>query len=539
HPTVPALDGKVLDDPKFNCALGKKENLFKAFVDVCERDGEGFVDYLWPKPTKDGLTTDQPKLSYVRLNKEWGWIVGTGIYVDDAVPDAVAKIKQDVANMRYDGGIGYFWINDMGKPYPKMIMHPTVPALDGKVLDDPKFNCALGKKENLFKAFVDVCERGGEGFVDYLWPKPTKDGLTTDQPKLSYVKLFAPLGWVIGTGAYIDSIDAEVAAKTDALNKQITTMLVKIGVIVAVVSILGFLLLWVVADRIAAPLHACRDFARELGRGNLRVKLGVEGRDEVGQLAASLEKMQADLKALLQKIVASSRNVADGAADQAASIEETSASLEEMAAMTRQNADNAEQGNRLIGQSRAVAGEAHGAMVRLTAAMKEISAASTETQKIIRTIDEIAFQTNLLALNAAVEAARAGEAGAGFAVVADEVRNLAGRAAAAASDTEALIEKTVKKIGEGDELTAATEASFTEVIGNIAKVSELMGEIATASSEQATGIAQINLTVSSINTITQRNVDHAQELTAAIGEFDMEHEALDGDRKPLSPLPAA
>ncbi|MHB1015273.1 MAG: cache domain-containing protein, partial [Desulfurivibrionaceae bacterium] len=203
HPTVPALDGKVLDDPKFNCALGKKENLFSAFVQVCEANGgDGFVDYLWPKPTKDGLTKEQPKLSYVRLVPGWDWIIGTGIYVDDALPDAIEKTKQDLAKMRYAGGTGYFWINDTTKPFPKMVMHPTVPALDGKVLDDPKFNCALGKKENLFKAFVEVCEtNGGEGFVDYLWPKPTKEGLTKEQPKLSYVRSYKPLDWVIGTGA--------------------------------------------------------------------------------------------------------------------------------------------------------------------------------------------------------------------------------------------------------------------------------------------------------------------------------------------------
>ena len=530
HPTVPALDGTVLDSAKYNCALGKKENLFKAFVDVCEREGEGFVDYLWPKPTKDGLSTDQPKLSYVRLDREWGWVVGTGIYVDDAVTDAVAKIKRDLAQMRYDGGTGYFWINDMGKPYPKMVMHPTVPALDGTVLDNAKYNCALGKKENLFNAFVDVCEREGEGFVDYLWPKPTKDGLTAEQPKLSYVRHFEPLGWVIGTGVYIDSIEAGVAAKTEAINQQLRGILLKIGAIVLVILILAFLLLWFVASHIASPLRLCKDFAEEMGRGNLQAKLGIESRDEVGQLASSLKKMQADLKEILGKIFSSSRNVSDGAADQAASIEETSASLEEMAAMTRQNAQSVEEGNLLIGKSRAMAGDAHEAMGRLAGAMKEISAASSETQKIIKTIDEIAFQTNLLALNAAVEAARAGEAGAGFAVVADEVRNLAGRAAAAARETAAMIEKTVKKIEEGDRLTVATEASFSEVIGNITKVSEIMDEITRASSEQASGIAQINQTVSSINNVTMSNMDNAKELSAAVGEFSIEEEGDDEQR---------
>ncbi len=93
-------------------------------------------------------------------------------------------------------------------------MHATAPTLNGKILDDPKYNCARGNEQNLFQAAVDVCSASGEGFVDYQWPKPTKKGLTKKQPKLSYVKKFAPLGWVIGTGVYIDSIDVAVAAKT-------------------------------------------------------------------------------------------------------------------------------------------------------------------------------------------------------------------------------------------------------------------------------------------------------------------------------------
>ena len=123
------------------------------------------------------------------------------------------------------------------------------------------------------------------------------------------------------------------------------------------------------------------------------------------------------------QVSTSSQSLAQGSSEQAASIEETSSSLEEMASMTRQNADNAAQADGLMKEAGAVVVRANESMDNLANAMEEISSASEETQKIVKTIDEIAFQTNLLALNAAVEAARAGEAGAGFAVVADEVRD--------------------------------------------------------------------------------------------------------------------
>ncbi|MCP4757358.1 MAG: response regulator [Proteobacteria bacterium] len=131
--------------------------------------------------------------------------------------EAKRQAREAVKRMRYDEGVGYLWINDIGRPIPRMIMHATIPELDGNVLDDPKFNCAHGIKKNLFQAFVDVCLEKGEGYVDYLWPKPTKDGLTADQPKISYVRLFGKWNWVVGTGVYIEDIEEDAKKRLDAI----------------------------------------------------------------------------------------------------------------------------------------------------------------------------------------------------------------------------------------------------------------------------------------------------------------------------------
>jgi signal transduction histidine kinase/ActR/RegA family two-component response regulator len=142
--------------------------------------------------------------------------------------EAKQEAKSKITIFRYDDGVGYFWINDTTRPIPRMIMHPTIPELDGTVLNDPSFNTALGKKENLFKAFVDVCEESGEGYVDYFWPKPTESGLTSYQPKISYVQLFTPWNWIIGTGVYIDDIEIEIEKRIEAVINELEESLSKV-----------------------------------------------------------------------------------------------------------------------------------------------------------------------------------------------------------------------------------------------------------------------------------------------------------------------
>jgi methyl-accepting chemotaxis protein len=228
------------------------------------------------------------------------------------------------------------------------------------------------------------------------------------------------------------------------------------------------------------------------------------------------------------QVSSASQSLAEGASEQAASIEETSSSLEEMSSMTRQNADNATQANTLMREANKVAKEAGKAMSDLDGSMSEITTASEETQKIIKTIDEIAFQTNLLALNAAVEAARAGEAGAGFAVVADEVRNLALRAAEAAKNTAGLIENTVGKIGEGSGLVTHTNRSFSDMVEKVARVGELVDEIAAASNEQAQGIDQVNKAVAEMDKVVQQNAANAEESASASEELNAQAEQMEG-----------
>jgi len=232
-------------------------------------------------------------------------------------------------------------------------------------------------------------------------------------------------------------------------------------------------------------------------------------------IARQMSDGSSQVAAAAAEVSSASQSLAEGASEQASSLEETSASLEEVAAMTKQDAENAGQADRVMKNAAEVVSSADASMQRLIASMQEISEASAETQKIVKTIDEIAFQTNLLALNAAVEAARAGDAGAGFAVVADEVRNLAMRAAEAAKDTAALIDDTVKKVREGSQLVSRTNDAFGEVAESTGKATGLVGEIAVASNEQANGIGQLNTSMGEMDSVVQRTAANAEESAAA------------------------
>lgn len=421
----------------------------------------------------------------------------------EAKQGALATIK----TLRYESE-EFFWINDM---HPTMIMHPYKADLDGKDLSD--FKDPDGRK--LFVEFVETVKSKKSGFVYYLWPKP---GFTRPVEKVSYVQGFEPWGWIIGSGIYLD--DVEAAFRRGVRNNAAIAILILI--FVSVVA-------WRVSKSILRPLGGepavVAGIARRVADGDLTVTVETSKGDSESLMfvmKSMIEKLKetiADVKSAADNVAsgsselsASSEQMSQGASEQASSVEEVSSSMEEMVSNIRQNADNAQQTEKIALKAALDAKDGADVVFRTISAMKDIS----EKTKII---EEIARQTNLLALNAAIEAARAGEHGKGFAVVASEVRKLAERSQAAAGEIGLLSFSSVQVAERAGEM-------LEKLVPDIQKTAELVQEINGASVEQNSGAEQINKAIQQLDQVVQHNAGVAEEMSSTAEELSAQAEHL-------------
>ncbi len=384
------------------------------------------------------------------------------------------------------------------------VSHPNKTLLGKPVGDDtPELKPALLAAIKQGKPFTLTKKNLANGEVSYLAYTPIKIG-AADNPW--------SLAIVLPLSALLESVNT------------LARWLILVGVIGGAV---GAAVLLMIANSIVRPVALARAAALRFSSGDLR-RSGTEGealralsgrKDELGDLASSLDEIARSMGKAASAVVGAatevvsgaaqvsdtSQSISSGAAEQAASGEQVSASMEEMGSTIKQNAENAGETERIARAAAEAADEGGKGVDEAVQAMKEIAGK-------ISIIDEIARQTNLLALNAAIEAARAGEAGKGFAVVASEVRKLAERSQTAALEISELSGTTVERAERAREL-------ILRIVPDIRKTAELVMEIAASSREQSAGVDQTTRALAQLDQVIQQNASASEELASMAEEL--------------------
>ncbi|WP_370549720.1 methyl-accepting chemotaxis protein [Edwardsiella tarda] len=312
-----------------------------------------------------------------------------------------------------------------------------------------------------------------------------------------------------------------------------------IGFMLLFIAITALVMYWVrhyIIDRI----HQVIAYQAEIAHGNLAIDIQARGDTEISQLMQGLRHMRDELANMVgavrngtshiftgvQEIAAGNNDLSSRTEEQASSLEETASSMEQISSTVKNNADSAREATELVQKASAIAVNGGEITRQMVSTMTEIAESSRKIGDITGVIDGIAFQTNILALNAAVEAARAGEQGRGFAVVAGEVRNLAQRSAQAAKEIKGLIEASVSRVEQGNQLVENVSQSMGDIVTSVNHISDTMLEISSASEEQSRGIAQIAQAINEMDKVTQQNAALVEQSAAAAGALEEQADRL-------------
>lgn len=382
--------------------------------------------------------------------------------------------------------------------------YPYLVDKAGNFIIHPKYEGENWSNSEFFKQII--ADADGYGKSNYLWE---------GRMKAQYFKYVKPIEAYVAVTLYQDEF-------LKVLRKPLIAVIIAILVGTTIFVLINTL----ISRSITNALKKGVDFAKKIAGGDLTVKLNVNQKDEVGELANALSSMLEKLKDIVLNIrngadgIASasiqisntSQQLSQGASEQASSTEEISTSMEQMASNIQQNTENAQ-------QTEQIAKKATESMMEMNKVGRESLNSITTIAEKITIINDIAFQTNLLALNAAVEAARAGEHGRGFAVVAAEVRKLAERSKLAADEIENLSKNSLK-------ITEDTSKLLDNLVPEIQKTSQLIREITAASAEQNSGADQINTAIQQLNIVTQQNAAASEEMATSAEELSSQAESL-------------
>lgn len=491
-----------------------------------------------------------------------------GRMTEEQAKKAAADIVRD---MRYDDGKGYFWIDtDQGV---------NVVLLGRDTEGKSRINSKDPSGRLFIQEMIQNGKKEGGGFTDLMFAKP---GESTPLPKRNYTVEYKPYHWVLGTGVWIDDIDAMCAAKEAEAAAELKAQAIQmIACLVVLMVVFIAFAIWI-GSRISDPLQYVEGRLATMGSGDFRKNQGdksmeqeiVDRPDEIGSMARAMRKMQDNISDLMRKISESTEYVASASQELTSSAEQSSDVSESVAnsvvnvasacaEQTTLVADASEQSENLqkymddfavrlnsstqqIQKTSDAAANGGATISEAVQQMQQIKEAVGKTAAVIGSLGEsskqigaivdaisaIAEQTNLLALNAAIEAARAGEHGRGFAVVADEVRKLAEQSREQAGEIANLIhgiqnesqnavdvmQQGIEKVDGGTVAVDSAGATFNEIVTMVSEVAESSKRMAELVGDLKGGADHITEAIVSIDDKSRSVASEAESVSAATEE---------------------
>ncbi|PQJ60442.1 methyl-accepting chemotaxis protein [Vibrio chagasii] len=448
--------------------------------------------------------------------------------------EEVAKERalQAIKTLRYDN-TNYFWILNQQL---NIISHPLKPELNGTNAG----NLKDGAGKHHWREMVTISRSPQEkGFLDYQWMSP--QGELKD--KISYVQLFPEWNWIIGSGILVADIQEAFYA-----------LALKEGMVAVVLSGLLFAMGYAISNNILVPLNKLIDNTHKIADGDLRVRMNMTRKDELGdmshQIDTMLDKLQTTLRTanesadlssnMASHIAQASEEAATSVNSQHAQLELLSTAMTEMsatisdvamnaentAASTNKVVDHANQNDENMQVTATTISQVSENISTANNLVRDLQSGVTEISQVVGVIRDVSEQTNLLALNAAIEAARAGEQGRGFAVVADEVRNLASRTQNSTNEVQSTIEKLTQqaertfnamqssneKVDHSVVASNETRQQLDVIVNELHNANDMVSQIAAASEQQSTVATEMSESVTGIHLAANEVLQASQSL---------------------------
>ncbi|MCE9668724.1 methyl-accepting chemotaxis protein [Myxococcus stipitatus] len=452
---------------------------------------------------------------------------------------AQAQASALLQSLRY-ARVEYFWVNDLDT---RLVMHPHLPKMVGQEMTG--YRDVRGKP--VFVDIVTLARTRGEGAVAY---EATRPGSPDPIPKESYVKLFRPWGWVLGTGVYVEDIDREVAA----VRRRI---LVAVGGALVLAALAGVY----VSRRVVRPVRALAEAARRVARGDLSVRVEESSGDEVGQLSQAFNAMVTELRGVVDALVeaagatasdaerirASADTLSRGTREQADALQLAAEAVQDMSARVSQGAVAAraaveaateqgrvaDAGGRAVDEASRKMGDIVQVVERSAATVARLQESGRVTGEMLKLIQQVADETQMLALNTAIEAVHAGQHGKGFSVVANEVRKLAERTREAAAQVQALQDRSdadstlaatlmrqgTTQVHEGMALSSTAGEALARLLADTRTMGERVGTLAEENARQSASGENIAGRIQALSLASADSVSGVERIARSVEDL--------------------